>query len=105
MKNGLLLSDPKVRWISRIYFHVTATPSYNLHPFANMMEFMNAKVGDMLWGKGENNRSRSKAKFSENLARTLYLYDIQISVNEILKHLSNDKMTNQELIKKLAGTD
>ncbi len=102
METESFFSDKRFRWISKVYFHVTANPAYNLHPFSNVMEFLNAKVGDLVWGKGESDSHISKAKFSESLARTLNMYNIHVSGSDILNSLSNDKLTNRDLVKMLS---
>jgi hypothetical protein len=104
METESFFSDKRFRWISKIYYHVTANPAYDLHPFADMVEFLNAKVGDLVWGKGGSDPHISKEKFSESLSRTLGMYNINISVSDILKSLSNDKLTNRDLVKMLSGS-
>lgn len=104
MKTESFFSERKQRWISRLYFHIAATPNCNLHPFKNMLEFLQARVGDLVWGKDETSRDLSKTKFSQALARVLDLYNVHISPSDVLRGLSNDALTNYDLVKRLALT-
>lgn len=103
METESFFAERKRRWISRIYYHLAASPNCNLHPFQSISDFLQAKVGDLVWGKDSNSRMSFKTKFSQNLTRLLDLYGVNINMQDVANSLTNDNMTNYDLVNKLAG--
>jgi hypothetical protein len=104
MKSEMLLSESNFRWVSKIYFHVTRSANYNVNPFKNILEFLNARVGELQWGKDDAMRKILKDQFSQNLALVLELYNYHFSKVDILKYLDDDQLSNADLIQKLVAS-
>ena len=105
MKSEVLLSESNFRWVSKIYFHVTRSSNYNVNPFKNVLEFLNAKVGELEWGKDDKMRKILKDKFSQNLALVLELYNYHFSKIDILNYLNDEQLSNADVIQRLIASD
>jgi hypothetical protein len=99
----LLISDKRFRWIANIYFHLSASPTYQLNDFKNIMDFLHAHVGDLNWGKDDHSARTSKEKFGKAFLTVLSLYDFSISKEEISKAFFDDALKNYELIERLSS--
>jgi hypothetical protein len=105
MKSEMLLSESNFRWVSKIYFHVTRSTDYNVNPFKNILDFLNARVGELQWGKDDKIRTMLKDKFSQNLALVLELYNYHISKVDILNYLNDEQLSNADMIQRLIASD
>src|SRR4051812_10903031 len=103
MSTEALLSDRRFRWVSKIYFHLSASPNYNLNSFENIVSFLDAKVGDLFWGKNDAERKASKEKFSKAFIVILSMYDFHLPPEQLHNVLSDDTLKNYSLVQKLSA--
>ncbi len=95
MENQELTKDQKTRWMIRMYFGVSDTPNHDVNPFENYKEFLEAKIGDLAWGK---NKLASKKAFASRFVNLLAMYDIKIDESAVLKTLETESRLNKDVI-------
>jgi len=96
-----VLSDKKFRWISQMYFHVADNSILKINPFQDLSDFLQARVGDLAWGKDFEARQHSKERFINHFERMIHLYDYQIPDQEVRNCVLNDDLSNYEMVQKL----
>jgi hypothetical protein len=95
-----LIHDNQYRWVSKIFFNVTDAPEEKINPFSDLTQFLNARVGDLRWGKDTNG---VKAQFTKKLNYIFSLYEYEIPVEEISKGLQNEGQRIKDLVKHLCS--
>lgn len=100
MNTELLLSDKSFRWISTMYFYVSASADHAINPFKNLVDFLDVKVGDLGWG---TDRDKSKSRFSADLTKVMQMRGYHIPEQEVRNCLSDDQMSNRSMAQMLAG--
>jgi len=95
--------ENKFKWISRMYFGVSDSPSHDVNPFEEMNPFLEATVKQLEWGKDGESRAKAKEKFCEYFMRILDLYDFSIPKDEIMKCLLNESMKNKDVVTYLSS--
>jgi hypothetical protein len=88
--------ENKMRWLSRIYFSVSDSANHDVNPYEDITTFLNAKVGSLQWG---NDKKASKERFCKKFNQMLDLYDIHLTVEQIMDGLNKDDMQNSDLVK------
>jgi hypothetical protein len=96
-----VLSDKKFRWISQMYFHVADNSILKVNPFQDLSDFLQARVGDLAWGKDHEARQHSKERFINHFERMIHLYNYQIPGHEVRNCILNDDLSNYEMVQKL----
>jgi hypothetical protein len=102
MNTELLLSDKRFRWISTMYFYVTANAENAINPFKNLVDFLEVKVGDLFWGKDEDSQISTKYRICGDFQKIMKLHGYYISEEELLKCLSDDKLSNESFAQRLS---
>ena len=103
MERNEFTSDNRFRWISKIFFSVSDSPDADVNPFEDVPTFVEAKVGDLTWGKDAQARQQAKDKFVKSVGIIFNLYDFVIPAEEISKGLQNEGQKMRELITHLCA--
>lgn len=100
MEKEALLQDKQYRWVSKIFFSVVDSPETDINPFSDISQFLNAKIGDLKWGK---DAKTAKEKFTKNISNIFGLYEFVIPTEEISKGLLNDGQKIKDLVTHLCS--
>ncbi len=99
----LLLSDKRFRWISTMYFYVTANAGHTVNSFKNLVDFLEVKVGDLGWATDKDARNSSKSRFCTDLLNMMKMHGYHIPEEEVRNCIADDEMTNETIAHRLAG--
>ena len=101
MNSELLLSDKRFRWISTMYYQAADGLYYKVNPFKYLVDFLEARVGDLSWGADENSRRSSKISFCINFMQLLDVRGYHVSSDLIKEGLSDDTLSNYKMVERL----
>ncbi|HSZ25073.1 MAG TPA: hypothetical protein VK766_05115 [Cytophagaceae bacterium] len=104
MNGELLLSDKKFRWISTIYYQVANSSDVKINPFVHLVDFLEAKVGDLNWGADEKTRKLYKSSICNNFVKMLGNHGYYVSGETIIGWLSDDSLSNEAVAQRLVAS-
>jgi len=98
------ITEKRRRFIKRTYFGVSDNPKDDINPFEDWQPFLDAKVSDMHWGLTAQTKKASKQHFAYAYTAVLALYNVQLTMKQIIDELNKEDQTNQQVINIWADT-